>query len=84
VRNRDSELETNIFEVRASSHAKRQEDGTRSFTASRHLTIHLLVLSPLGSKLFLLLPLHFHKKTSSRDLMLLANQCKPHRIFFHP
>jgi hypothetical protein len=47
-------------------------------------TIHLLVFSPHGSKLFLLLPLHFHTRTSGSDLMPVANQCKPNRISFHP
>ena len=47
-------------------------------------TIHLLVYSPHGSKLFLLLPLHFHRRTFGSHLMLVANQCKSHRISFHP
>jgi hypothetical protein len=47
-------------------------------------TIHLLVFSPHGFKLFLLLPLHFHTRTSGSNLMPMANQCKPNRISFHP
>jgi hypothetical protein len=47
-------------------------------------TIHLFVFSPHGFKLFLLLPLHFHTRTSGSDLMPVANQCKPNRISFHP
>jgi hypothetical protein len=54
-------------------------------------TIHLLVFSPHGSKLFLLLPLHFHTRTSGRHLMSVASHIgfiliyeKPHMISSHP
>jgi hypothetical protein len=46
--------------------------------------IHFLVFSSHGSKLFLLLSLHFHTRTFISDLMPVANQCKSNRISFHP